>query len=63
MGEVSRDLWVHLVPSLFKQGHPEMGVKDHEQVAFEYLQEKIPQLLANCANEDLSQTLKLVFMS
>lgn len=40
-----------------------MGVKDHEQVAFEYLQEKIPQLLANCANEDLSQTLKLVFMS
>lgn len=40
MAEVERDLWVHLIQSLLKQGHPELSNHHHVRVAFEDLQEE-----------------------
>lgn len=40
MAEVERDLWVHLIQSLLKQGHPELSNHHHIRVAFEDLQEE-----------------------
>ena len=38
MGDVERDLWVHLVHPLLKQGNIEQVAQDHIQMAFEDLQ-------------------------
>lgn len=35
MAEVGRDLWVHLIQTVFKRGHPEQGAQAHTQVASE----------------------------
>jgi len=37
MAEAVRDLWVHLLQLLLKQGHPEQAVQHRVQVAFEDL--------------------------
>ena len=38
MAEVARDLWVHLILTLLKQGCSKLPTQDHAQMAFEDLQ-------------------------
>lgn len=43
MAEGGRDIWVHLVQTLLKQGRPEQGAQSHAWAAFEDLPGGDPQ--------------------
>lgn len=45
LAEAGRDLWVHLVKPLLKQGHPEQSAQDHVQKLLKIPKEETPQLL------------------